>query len=313
MEVQTNPLIDLHFFVRAIASGDAPSPGIAALDEAAKVARELETELGSPLGWGLLEGNLPAARSAAELVDVFGRLPERFELRLTGKSIAPRAGAVRFARALLAAEEAFLAQVWPRHQEALTRASGALARTLAPRERACFDFIHQHLGLELPAEPLPVALVAQGPRPQGFTFRRPGGRTLSVIAVEGRPELLVLETVLHEAIHALEVHSGGRGSALDQLRARLGAGGVTDADPLSREAIHGLIFIQAGETVRRLVDPSHRHYGEVAGVYAKAQRSASVELPIWKDYLDGKLTRDAAIERIATELLAKHPPAPAAP
>jgi hypothetical protein len=301
--VQISPLLDLHYLVRAIAGGEAAPQGVEGLTEAVQAARDLDKELGSPLAWGLIEGNLTVARTAAEAASLFERLPERFEPRGTGKTIAPRQSAIRLAGALATAERSFLETVWPRHREVLERAAAGIERELAPKERACFDDIAQSLGMAAPDVVVPVYLVAQAPAPQGFTYRRPGGRTASVVGVEGRGGSLLLEVILHEAIHVLDVATEGQPSALSGLRARLERAGLGRADPLAREVVHTLMFVQAGETVRRVLDPSHRHYGEVAGYYAKVPLAAQVELPIWKDRLDGKLSLDAALDRIAAEIV----------
>jgi hypothetical protein len=301
--VQISPLLDLHYLVRAIAGGEATLPEQAALDEAVQAARDLDKELGSPLAWGLLEGNLTVARTAAEAATLFERLPERFELRGTGRSIAPRQSAVRLARALAGVEAPFREQVWPRHREIVERAAATIERELAPKERDCFDDIARSLGMTAADVVVPVYLVAQAPRPQGFTYRRPGGRTASVVGVEGRSGSLLFEVILHEAIHVLDVATEGQPSALSGLRARLERAGLDHADPLAREVVHTLMFVQAGETVRRVLDPSHRHYGEVAGYYAKSARVAQLELAIWKDRLDGKLPLDEALDRIAAGIV----------
>jgi len=89
---------------------------------------------------------------------------------------------------------------------------------------------------------------------------------------------------------------------LEQLRARLEKQGYTRRHRELRDVPHTLMFVQAGETVRRLIDHAHQHYGVVAGYYPKVERVAAIELPIWKDHLDGKLTREQALERIITEV-----------
>jgi hypothetical protein len=62
--------------------------------------------------------------------------------------------------------------------------------------------------------------------------------------------------------------------------------------------VHTLMFVQAAGTVRRVLDPGHKDYGDVDGYYAKVPRAAAVVVPAWRDYLDGKISREAAVEKI---------------
>jgi hypothetical protein len=68
------------------------------------------------------------------------------------------------------------------------------------------------------------------------------------------------------------------------------------------------MFVQAGETIRRLVDPKHEHVGVVSHYYDKVRAVADVELPAWKDYLDGKSTRAEALEKIVAGVLGARKP-----
>jgi hypothetical protein len=85
---------------------------------------------------------------------------------------------------------------------------------------------------------------------------------------------------------------------LDLLRARLEKAGFTRRDKEWREVPHTLMFVQAGETIRRVVDPKHEPYGVVAKYYDKVRPIADVEIPAWTAYLDGKTTREEAVEKI---------------
>jgi hypothetical protein len=62
--------------------------------------------------------------------------------------------------------------------------------------------------------------------------------------------------------------------------------------------VHTVMFVQAAGTVRRVLDPNHRDYGDVKGYYARVGRAAEVVVPAWRDYLDGRIDREAAVERI---------------
>jgi hypothetical protein len=116
---------------------------------------------------------------------------------------------------------------------------------------------------------------------------------------------------MHEAIHALDLENAGDGNVLEALRSRLKKAGMGENDVAVVQGAHLLVFIQAGETVRRLIDPSHRHYGDVRGVYqyAALQPLANIARPVWVDYLDNKIAREEAINKIVDGFLKVAKPA----
>lgn len=205
--------------------------------------------------------------------------------------------------ALAQIEAPFLETVWPRHQAAIKQAPTKLANSFSPKERDCFAYLTNSLGLETPAERVPVYLVSEAPRPAAFTFRRGDHQGVCVISVEAYRDSLLFETVLHEATHALDLESKGDRNVLNELRQRLLTAGLSSADPDFRNVPHTLMFIQAGETIRRIVDPAHQHYGEVKGYYARVPLVSNVELPAWLAYLDGKISREQALTQIVDRFL----------
>jgi hypothetical protein len=108
----------------------------------------------------------------------------------------------------------------------------------------------------------------------------------------------MVETVLHECIHALDISTQSQPTALQVLRKDLQAAGLAPRSEMMRSVPHTLMFVQAGETVRRLLNPEHKHYGDVAGYYAKVPEAVAAVREPWTAYLDEKLTRDAAIKQI---------------
>ncbi len=75
--------------------------------------------------------------------------------------------------------------------------------------------------------------------------------------------------------------------------------------PKSREfhdAPHTLIFVQAAATVRAVIDPSHKPYGQTAGYYAKVPAIAEIVTRSWQDHAAGKLGREEAITQIARDV-----------
>lgn len=74
----------------------------------------------------------------------------------------------------------------------------------------------------------------------------------------------------------------------ERLRELLEQAGIDRNDRRHRDVPHTIMFIQAGETIRRVVDPEHEHYGNVRGYYDKVRRIADVELPLWKQATPGR-------------------------
>ncbi|MDM7916313.1 MAG: hypothetical protein QUU85_13785, partial [Candidatus Eisenbacteria bacterium] len=156
------------------------------------------------------------------------------------------------------------------------------------------------LGLTPSPEPIPVYLVARSPWPHGVTHRTHQGGGVCWIGADGDSGGLLIETILHEATHALDVRS--REGVLAELRARLAASPLQGSPSRQRDIAHTLIFVEAAETVRRVLDPQHIDYGEASGYYARVGRVAEVERTIWRQHLDGRVSREQAIAAIVDSL-----------
>jgi hypothetical protein len=366
-EFATKPFVDLHFYVRSLASSKAPRPEAAdveGLAEAVQAARDLDAELGSPIAWGYVEGLIGDCATAHDGTLAMAKTRKTVEM-LGGKNIELRAGAMKLAAALEKVEPAFLEKVWPAHRKAIEDASERITKGFDGKGGACLADVAKHLGLPSGDRTIPVRLVYEEPFPGAVTHRKPGGGGVCFVSVKDVEGTELLESVLHEATHALDVlgspapgeqkpresaseksgdddsEKGSEGkekekekeksdkppkksppkltekpdessadttdtrssedpatSVLDLLRARLEKAGFTRRDPEWRNVPHTLMFVQAGETIRRIVDSKHEHYGVTAKYYDKVRAIADVELAAWTAYLDGKTTRDAALERI---------------
>jgi hypothetical protein len=84
---------------------------------------------------------------------------------------------------------------------------------------------------------------------------------------------------------------------LAELQRRLSQVPGTDPQEV-HDFVHTVMFVQAAGTVRRVLDPSHKDYGDVRGYYARVGRAATVVVPAWRGYLDGKSTREEALTKI---------------
>jgi len=291
-----SPVVDLHFYVRAVAAGGRAS-GIEAFAPAVAAAQELHRALGrNTLAWGALEGLLPGCQSAADLAAAFGRAPETLELRGGGK-VALRDGASKLAQALVQAEPAFQ-ELWKEHVQRTRAARARWAESVGPKEAELLAFHLASLGMSDPRLAIPVFLVAEAPWPGAVTHLDDQGRGVCFVGMEGTEGSQLHETVLHEVTHALDV-AAGDASVLGELRKRLTAAGLTPRDPALRDVPHTLMFVQAAESVRRTVAPDHQDYGVVSAYYAR-EPTAELVRGFWTDHLAGKLTREEALDGIVT-------------
>ncbi|HEX9944403.1 MAG TPA: hypothetical protein VGG03_20530 [Thermoanaerobaculia bacterium] len=294
LDLRVNPLMDLHYWVRKFGSESGELPAVEGLPAAVAATRQAGASLGDVGLWGILVASFTEATTAEELARVAAEVPETFTLR-DGRAIPLRQNLTNLAAAYQPLEKTFLATVWPRHREVAERAAATLRRELIPKAPEVYADLSHHLGVPVPRAPIPVYLVAAAPFPGAFTMRSQEG-PCSVVALEGEPDAQWVEIVVHETIHALDVQAGQE-SVLADLRSRLGK--VPGASPQEvHDFVHTVMFAQAAGTVRRVLNPAHQDYGDVKGYYRRVGRAAELVVLAWRDYLDGKTTREAALDRI---------------
>lgn len=294
LEIHVDPFTDMHSWVRHLAEGKGDLPMVPGLPEAVAAVRELDSRLGGSLAWGIVDGPLTRAGSAEGFTRLAAELPESFTMR-DGRTIRLREGVVPLAAAYGKLEKPFLETVWPGHREIAERAALTLRRDLLPKASAVYADVAAHLGIPVPSGPFTVFLVAEGPFPGGVTYPVHGGGAVSVVAANAAEGSAWLEIIVHETLHAIDV---GTDSVLDELRGRLGK--LTPA-PSPREIhdfVHTVMFVQAAGSVRKVIDPAHKDYGDVNGYYPKVPRAATVVVPAWRAYLAGEISREAAVTRI---------------
>lgn len=306
-DYRVEPLVDLYHYIREQATRRTEPDAPKEFDAAVAAAKKLCEKLGATtLEWEPLDQRLHECRTAAQLKRAFEQLPESIR-RFRGPPVEARAEAIAFAEALIAIEPAFMKEMWPSHQKAIREARERIETQFRPKEAECIRYMLRSLGIDDPHDLVPVYLVHRSTRPGAYTIKRPGGGGLVFVQVEGKEQggTLLYETILHEATHALDLSTGMGAGVFSQLREKLAAAGLTRRDPGFRDIPHTIMFIQAGETIRRIVDSKHKHYGVVAGYYERSGRVAQVERRLWIDHLNGKRSRDEAVDSIVRELTAK--------
>jgi hypothetical protein len=302
LDVRISRIVDLHYYVRRLAAENRPEAEPPEFTTAVAAARELNDALGSFLAWGLIEGHLLDCATAGDVAKRFADLPEQQQLR-DGRTIELRGPAVRLAEAYVQVEPAFLRDVWPKHQAALVQAQATLGENALPHAAAGLAYIIDKFGMRDPAICVPVYLVVEAPPPGAVTHRARGNRGVCFVSTQDLTRMLLMEAMLHEATHALDLATTTTGSVLIDLRNCLVASGFDPQSQAYRDVPHTLMFVQAGETVRRLLDPAHRHYGDISGYYAKVPQATQAVKGAWLSYLDGQTSRQDTIQQIVDEVI----------
>jgi hypothetical protein len=292
LEFRVHPFADLFFFVYRFSSGSDKVPEIEGLAQSVEAAKQV------PLVATLVNELAFELENSAAAAKAFAQFPENYKTR-RGEEVALRAKAAPLGQSLVALEGPFLKHVWPQHKSLIDKALASLQQTLGPKEAECFAYFTKHLGLEEANSTVRIYFVAETPWPGGFTmWGKDATRGVCVISVTAYQGPQLMTTVLHEAIHAFDLETKGTGNVLVELRDRLLKAGFKADEAVVQHAPHLLVFIQSSETVRRYLDSSFQPYSE--GVFSRAalQPLVRVELPIWISYLDGKITRDEALNQI---------------
>lgn len=283
---EINPFLDLYFAARS-GSKDVPEP-------VRKTALAV-----SPDGRGLVSGAaIDAVAASSRSLEAFKKaaadLPESQTVGET--TVNPRATALELCRAFEAWGLADREQLSQRRLAGLNASKTTLEQAFA-RSPSLLESALSSLGLKPKNLTIPIVLVGDAALPGAITYRVAPGKSVCVVSVSGVAGPQLIERALHEALHAADTADPGPDSVLSKLRAALQSGGK----PLSRagaEAIHAVIFAQAGATVKRLLNKQYQPYGEAKGVYARMTNAGRVAVESWNAHLNGDISADEAIKKI---------------
>lgn len=295
IDLRSARFIDMHHWMREIAeSPEADRP--ADLKAAAASVANIEKALGGTLAWGILEGSLVECADLAAARKVADGLPVEFQ-SMSGAKLALREQAQALMKAYEPVEKHFVEKVWPQHEKQIAAATERLNKELLPQAGVCLEYIEKCLQMSDTQPVIPIYLVARSPEPGAVTHRRRGGGGVCIVGLDEKPDLLT-EIILHECIHALDISTARQPTVLNNLRKHLQESGLPPRSDLMRNVPHTLMFVQAGETVRRKLDPKHRHYGDEAGYYEKVKAATEIVRDSWTSHLEGKQTSEDAIARM---------------
>jgi hypothetical protein len=289
---------DHYFWLRTkVLEGEAPK----AFSDAFAAMHDLRGELsGDPTAWEDLELPLGEVRSAAELIAIYARLPERKEVG--SQTVQFRAVALRLARAMLAVEATYRKGPYRASSGAIGAAAKDLDVHLLPHEPDILRAIEADMGLPSGARPVVVTLVGDAPYPGIFAADQRGRVMASFVRVRGLDGGALVETVLHQALHALDEMTVREPTAMNALRAALAKRGVDADDSNAEMAINTVTFAEAASLVRRFVDPSYRALGET-GFYTMYPPADAI-VRAWTRHVDQGEAMEATADAIAEAVTA---------
>jgi len=307
IDLRVSPAIDMHFYLRTLTrKNDDQIPaefrnGVMAIREIDK-----KTKRGG-LSWGMIESTLYNCQTPKQIHEAFSGFPEMYQSRIGPPSdpVPLRAPVLKLAEDYIKLESAYLHKHWPQRKRQIDDRLADVIANFIPKMAPCIKYMIEQLGMQDPKATIPVYLVVDKPWPGAETYIRDDGGALCIVSInKSRFEgSLLYEIILHEVTHALDIEAGSK-DVFDVMRNKLLAAGLTRRNKLFRDVPHTIMFVQAAETIRRIVDPKHEHYGVVSKYYDRiSMPNASVGekvRDVWTSYLDGKITRSAAIDELVS-------------
>lgn len=258
---------------------------------------------------GALELAVPADRDAWSRAVAFYRtrypsrgfvsLLEDAELVRVNRELAKAERAGNLAAADLPAEvrsaleavaPTYRAHGWPTDEAAGSRFEQRLATLITAHGRALTDAIARAYATPWPTQPIRVDIAAYAGPVAAYTVLDPPHITIA--SGDRRHDGdAALEIIFHEASHALV-------ERVEQSIVRACAAQHRTEPP---QLWHAMLFWGTGEIVRRELGAGYTPYGEANGLYARSpvwQAAQPLLARHWRDYLDGKLGLDAAVDQI---------------
>ncbi|HUQ79531.1 MAG TPA: hypothetical protein VM076_00260 [Gemmatimonadaceae bacterium] len=194
---------------------------------------------------------------------------------------------------LTRAAGAYRALWWPRHDAANRRWIAMVRPLLAQHGDSAAAWEARAFGARWSAAPVPVDVSAYANWAGAYTSDGPGHITISSLN-DGNQGTGAFEMLFHEVLHTMDR------SLFEQYRSEARAQGKR----MLRNPTHPFIFYTAGEVTRRLF-PGYVPFAESSGIWTRSQ-DMSPMLPLlqrhWLPWLDGTVTIDESLRRIASEL-----------
>jgi hypothetical protein len=287
---------DEYFWLRAkVLEGEAPAP----FADALAAMRDLRADLSAdPTAWEDLEVPLGTVGRATELSAAYGELPRTKDV--AGRVVQLRARALRLSRAIESTESAYRAGPFREHEAEIARAAKDLSSNFLPKIETILRTVEADMALPGVSRPIVVTLVGDAPYPGVFAADARGRATASFVRVHGIEGGVLWETVLHEALHAIDELTVRSPTALNALRKALASRGMTEADSNVEMVVNTVTFAEAASLVRRFLDPKHRPMGE-SGFYTLYAPARDI-VAAWDRHIEGASideTADAIARAVA--------------
>jgi len=295
MGLRRSVVADQYFWLRAKAlEGEAPAPFGSALT----AMRELREDLAAdPTAWEDLEVPLGSVERAADLANVYSALPALRDVG--GKMVPLRERAQKLAKAMAATEAAYQRGPYHDHAPEIANAAKELNARLFPKLEEILRAIDADMNLPS-TRPIVITLVSDAPYPGIFAADDRGHTMASFVRVRGLDGGALIETVLHELLHAIDEVTVRSPTAMNMLRDALARRGIDKTDPNVEMAVNTVTFAEAASLVKRFVDPNHRPLGQ-SGFYTLYPPAAAVVLA-WDRHIEGEAletTADAVAKAVA--------------
>lgn len=191
------------------------------------------------------------------------------------------------------AASAYRAAWWTRHDAANRVWIAAVRTLLAQHGDSAAAWESRAFDVPWSATPVPVDVTAYANWAGAYTTDGPDHITISSLN-PGNQGTAAFETLFHEVLHTMD----------RQLFERYRTAARAQGKRMLRNPTHPFIFYTAGEVTRRLF-PGHVPFAESGGLWERA-RDLGAMRPLlqrhWQLWLDGQITMEEALRRIAAEL-----------
>jgi len=195
-----------------------------------------------------------------------------------------------------------LGAAWPRFEKAdldVRRVSLQKMRSRIEKLTALFEpkvmpVIYTKLALSLPDAPVTVYPVIDA-LDSGVVGRTTAGYYL-VIPTTRRPDMVILETLIHEMTHLLDsIQPADQKSILRRVRAAATANSRRDVE----EMLHGLVTYNSGVVLQRFGKPDYTPLVNASPAMGEkiAKYRAVFDGP-WSEYLSGKIDETQVIKAL---------------
>jgi hypothetical protein len=294
--IQSNFWVNLHHFLyvtaRARRGLDANRPA---------VTKALE----DTVGFGTLPPTLRAdwdeslayyARAIAERDILFDSALVVVNVSLShvvGSSLGATTLDMDLVHALERAAPAYRTLWWPKHDAANRRWMAAVQPLLGQHGDSAAAWEARAFGVAWPNEPVLVDVTAYANWAGAYTTEEPSHVTISSLNADNQGTA-AFETLFHEILHTMD----------RPLFERYRSAARAQGKRMLRNPTHPFIFYTAGEVTRRLF-PGHVPYAEAVGLWERAQDLGAMRPLLqryWQLWLDGQITLDEAVRRIAADL-----------